>query len=90
MTLPMHLSGITGITGMRLGITGMVKDITGMMGLMGITWDDDRDDWDNKDGNLASSTGVLREDSAPSRFGLKFQPPAQAEASILVTLLSCK
>lgn len=72
----MHLTGITGITG--------------MMGLMGMTWDDDRDDWDNEDGNLASSTGVLREDSAPSRFGLRFQPPAQDEVPILVILLSWK
>lgn len=79
----MHLTGTT-------GITEMMKDITVIMGLMGMTWDDDRDDWDNKDGNLASSTGVLREDSAPSRFGLRFQPPAQDEVPILVILLSCK
>lgn len=78
---------------MRMEITWMMKDITGMMGLtgmMGKTWDGDRDDWDNKDSNLASSSGVLGQDSDPSRFGLMFQPPAQDEVSILVTLLSCK
>lgn len=56
------------ITGMRMGITWMMKDITGMIGLtgiMGMTWDGDGGDWDNKDGNLASSTGVLG----------KMQPP---------------
>lgn len=88
-----HLTGMTGITGMGMEITWMLKDITGMMGLtgmMGKSWDGDSDDWDNKDGNLAYSTGILGQDSAPSRFGLRFQPPTQGEVSILVTLLSCK
>lgn len=83
----MHLTGMTGITGMRMEITWMLKDITGMMGK---NWDGDSDDWDNKGGNLAYSTGILGQDSAPSRFGLRFQPPTQGEVSILVTLLSCK
>lgn len=73
----MHLTGMTGITGMRMEITWMMKDMTGMRrltGMMGKAWDGDRDDWDNKDSNLASSTGVLGQDSDPSRFGLMFQP----------------